>query len=605
MSRVFACDGEFRRAEQREKDDRRKLDLKFGVFFDGTQNSIANIDERKGFENFLAERKIEKIRRTRLFLPDQICYEDDVFESRYRCYNANDSYRNEYTNVARSYMCFSRPEDESIIPIYIEGIGTKPREIGEKIDFTKAPNEEKKNQDNYASLDQFKEENDGFVSCSDDSLASALGVGLFGVKKKVEGACERIAQKVDKIIRNLKVSKDEKIEIDIRLYVFGFSRGAAAARCFSACLNRRLGKTKVQTSLNAAIIGVTQRTIVEKKLEMENTYKTSLHLDWLDDYLSEYNSNHSANIRFGFVNVKFLGLYDTVSSYGAYFTDDVEELSLEINNNTVRKVVQICAGDEYRKNFALTDITSAGEIGETIIIPGSHSDIGGGYAVSKIEEQEQIIFTSGRRGANLYRLWKELLVKDGWFNAGETERTISNLYSLIPFLLMKERIPDFEELFAQKEVEGYQFPYTEENPKEDRELEFEGIKYKQTKDLYEFYKALKENKYESYYWWDGKTIRNLSKEESDVMIKIEKIQDMIVGVSVRGYSSDIIFLYEEMKRKEMEKLEEIRRKKSNYNEALLKKIRHDYLHLSAKSEKITDLFVNGADKNEDRTVIKG
>lgn len=36
-----------------------ELKLKFGIFFDGTQNSIANIDERKNYDLFMEGKKTE------------------------------------------------------------------------------------------------------------------------------------------------------------------------------------------------------------------------------------------------------------------------------------------------------------------------------------------------------------------------------------------------------------------------------------------------------------------------------------------------------------------------------------------------------------------
>ena len=150
-------------------------------------------------------------------------------------------------------------------------------------------------------------------------------------------------------------------------------------------------------------------------------------------------------------SVKFLGLYDTVSSYGANFDDDVEELGLNKLIH-VKKVFQICAGDEYRANFNLTDISSAGDKGNYIVIPGAHSDIGGGYA-HNIKEKKTGWFNL-RSGNKPIRI----LEKEGWFNFDESERTVSNLYSIIPFLLMKEQIVDIGIVFNNNKFKEYQLP---------------------------------------------------------------------------------------------------------------------------------------------------
>ena len=54
-----------------------------------------------------------------------------------------------------------------------------------------------------------------------------------------------------------------------------------------------------------------------------------------------------------------MGLFDTVSSYGKYFSNDVDDLQLKIPDGKypkVDKVVHLVAADEYRALFALTDI---------------------------------------------------------------------------------------------------------------------------------------------------------------------------------------------------------------------------------------------------------
>lgn len=568
-----------------------QLELHIGVFFDGTLNSKANIDERKDFESFLAEHpeSLAVVELDKLYKEDSIkdaikkdrslgyskskqllkAYDNEkksVQEYlktnptgiRNALYGSNDSYTNEYTNVVRFYNCFknefeadkNNPE-KICVPIYIEGIGAKPRKLktdedsnnlehnDNKIDFTTSPTNDVVNDsyDNYengkSSLDEFIEDNGGFISCSDDELGSALGIGLFGVKKKVEAACEKIncliAEYVDK----------ENTEVKMHLYVFGFSRGSAAARCFSSFLKKRIGKTIVEKSVNTRVMGWRAHIDIGKKLEKENEYKTSLMTDWLDK-LSDKRISFSPSPK-----VKFLGLYDTVSSYGADFMDDVDELSLKIDPKNVDNVFQICAGDEYRVNFMLTDISSAGGEDKYIIIPGAHSDVGGGYAHGSKEQLNCYWnYTRGLKG-------KKRLHEEGWFNEGESERTISNLYSVIPFLLMKDKIVGREEVFDGDTLMDYRLPPPDG-------LEIDGIKHEYSEDLCNFYNKLREGAY-------------------------------IYAIEKTG------FLF--FKRKTINLLSE--------EEILLKKIRHDFLHLSAKRECFKDLFVYNSDKGNKRTVIPG
>ncbi len=529
-----------------EKEKNNSVKISFGVFFDGTLNSIGNINERKDFEKYSKSHESTKIT-----------------EKRDKFYKGTGSYGNEYTNVARFYKCYKIKDD--VIPIYVEGIGTKPRMIGQKVDFS-----------------QPIVENESHLTCSDDQIGSALGVGLFGVKKKVESACQKILNR----IKNLKdLKKGTKLEL--KFYVFGFSRGSAAARCFSACLLKRLGTTKVESTFNTKVIGLFNGTRIKKLLEKENEYKTSLKADWLTEFIKK------RNISLSNIKVEFLGLYDTVSSYGAYFDDDVNELSLKISSN-VNKVFQICAGDEYRKNFALTDISSATGKGDYIIIPGAHSDIGGGYAQNMSEKIDSLLFTSGRKGY-------ALLISEGWFKRNEEVRTISNLYSIIPFNLMKDKITGKDTVFTGSKLEKYVLPSS-------WQAKIDGILHQPSKELNDFFNKLKAGEYNSYYRLEGKTIKSLSKEEYDLTREIET-NEMFIRCWDSEESSYMdeknIAILEEKNKINRKNLDIVKQKKSKYDEDLLKQIRHDFLHLSAKSDEFLDIFVNKSDTNNNRTVIKG
>lgn len=620
--------------DSQEESKKNSVLLRMGIFFDGTLNSIANIDERKDFERFKEEQKdsSKAIRKA-------IKKRNDLIKD-------NGSYTNEYSNVARFYKCFNEKRDEFIIPVYVEGIGAKPREIGKKIDdqeFAQVPTKDKKEKsykktckkyDNgELSLDQFIEGNKGFISCSDDQLGSALGIGLFGVKKKVEAACEKIFYKIRSIISDKKL--EEGTDIELELYVFGFSRGSAAARCFSACLWNKVGSTKEDYSPNTLLLGVKNavtfnfnEVIIKKKLKQENNYKTSLEENWLNKL-----SNESKIDFFPHPVVKFLGLYDTVSSYGANFDDDVEELGLNKLSH-VKKVFQICAGDEYRANFNLTDISSTEDKGNYIVIPGAHSDIGGGYA-HNIKEKKTGWFNL-RSGNKPIRI----LEKEGWFNFDESERTVSNLYSIIPFLLMKEQIVDIGIVFNDNKFKEYQLPT--EKTKIDK------IEHEYSQDLCDFYDRIESYHYAIEDTEKGKTINLLSidgcelsedeskeyiallEEEENLLLEVSDLNSQIRNLesrldTIRHQYMDIelytfqtflsmeneireeIMEHEEMLSRKKERLHEIKKELCKYdNEQLLKIIRHDFLHLSVSRGEPLDLIVNKANNNRNkRTVYPG
>ena len=87
------------------------------------------------------------------------------------------------------------------------------------------------------------------------------------------------------------------------------------------------------------------------------------------------------------------------------------------------KVVHLVAADEYRALFALTDITSARTRGTEIILPGAHSDVGGGNKEVEFEKY----FMSGPNNwgegeCRGYLSFKEL--KEGrWIPKEEAERS--------------------------------------------------------------------------------------------------------------------------------------------------------------------------------------
>lgn len=198
--------------ENSEDSKKENITLTFGVFFDGTQNSMGNIDERKAFNDYIQFR--EFIAGDRELPADAKARSEIVLKE-------GSSYLNEYSNVARFWKCFKRDTDE-FIPIYVEGIGTKPRSIGK---FKKKPIEKLKSVDEIIQqevdfaihfedcsknvFDKDEEElgemgwseNDIHelmnIACSDSKMGSALGIGQFGVKAKVESMCEKIAKEID------------------------------------------------------------------------------------------------------------------------------------------------------------------------------------------------------------------------------------------------------------------------------------------------------------------------------------------------------------------------------------------------------------------------
>jgi type VI secretion system secreted protein VgrG len=150
---------------------------------------------------------------------------------------------------------------------------------------------------------------------------------------------------VERLLRLKKINPIviiRRLEID----VFGFSRGAAAARHFANDIRKGA------------------HSLLAKALP------------------------HSASIfveGFGWrvqqdVHLNFIGLFDTVPAIVTPLMLDFSPgndrnggLNLGLPTGAARKVVQLVARDEHRLNFALIRTEN------DIVLPGCHSDIGGGY----------------------------------------------------------------------------------------------------------------------------------------------------------------------------------------------------------------------------------
>ncbi|WP_431241975.1 phospholipase effector Tle1 domain-containing protein [Flavobacterium sp. P21] len=116
-------------------------------------------------------------------------------------------------------------------------------------------------------------------------------------------------------------------------------------------------------------------------------------------------------IKVDLIKVRFLGLFDTVSSYSTLidgkpnFDNDTTQLPLN-NLGKAKTVIHFTATDEHRNNFSLTKTTT----GKEKEFPGVHSDVGGSYndgiEVVKVLEKNQ---------EKELEKFSEKLVKEAWY----------------------------------------------------------------------------------------------------------------------------------------------------------------------------------------------
>lgn len=313
------------------------------------------------------------------------------------------SYGNDYSNVVRLFNFYL--VKGNTMSVYTEGIGTEDNK-------------------------------------TDDTPGKGFGAGDTGIPKKVLKGCASLAEKVIAKAVNKKVNT-------LTLDVFGFSRGAAAARNFIYEVT--------QADYPSYEAGTQVRYDNHRQ---ETSFKQLPAGGELGKLLLD------KGVKCNKIIIRFVGLFDTVSSYNKSgivampdFDDDVEELHLN-QLSKAEKVIHFTAADEHRKYFALTRIESAGKKGIEKELPGVHSDVGGSYPnigedyPLKKEYIDEIL----NGGSAVLEKEKSRLISDGWYLEGQLEihsvrrklsgtRTlIKKDYSYIPLHFMcefalKEPIP--------------------------------------------------------------------------------------------------------------------------------------------------------------------
>lgn len=291
--------------EEEEEELPSGITLRLGLFFDGTGNNLANSEAAAGCYAVNLDMQPQ--------VAEDIRQHCAAFGYDGKGGLPDNSYGNGVTNVARLhdlypdqvYQHLSIGTEEVYLKVYLEGIGTS--------------------------------------SGQDDSLYSqGSGMGDTGVLARVEQAPAQILSKLRLLRDNNPDLIIRRIEIDL----FGFSRGAAAAR----------------HSANDLLKG--PDSLLARALPAGSPILT---LDFAWHHRTDFILN-------------FIGLFDTVAGIVSPMDGDFGPhnrhnpgLNLQLAPGIARKVIHLVAGDEYRHNFSLTQAE------QDIQLPGCHSDIGGGY----------------------------------------------------------------------------------------------------------------------------------------------------------------------------------------------------------------------------------
>ena len=300
--------------------------------------------------------------------------------------NGKDSYANDYSNIARGYDAIdTSSKADKQAAVYIEGIGT----VDGKRDTNK------------------------MYSDYPNNIGSPLGMGDRGIEAKVTKGCLDAGEALGKKF------KGKNIDI-LNINVYGFSRGAAAARHFVHIAT----KPVIAVAVAGQKYVINPPKIFERSKEDEDSGKNDKQNIDITDPSDPLLLNHGYfgacliknGIKADKVVFNFIGLYDTVASFGVnhkgfgiFIDSDAEQLKL----NAVTKanfVVQLSSADEYRENFSLTDISSVGINGLEFTLPGVHSDIGGSYLDGDTENS----FIYNGTSDDCEKM-KVILIDEGWF----------------------------------------------------------------------------------------------------------------------------------------------------------------------------------------------
>ncbi|WP_232526454.1 PAAR domain-containing protein [Pantoea agglomerans] len=288
---------------QAAKKKKREITLTIGVFFDGTGNNAVNT------QNML-----------KAYTAGHFNLNDPEAESILaKCARENfgvsgtgaTSYTGYYTNIhwlSTLYIQTISGNDSDVqVGIYIDGIGT---EAGKP----------------------------------DNKLGQGFGISDTGVAAKTNHAVSQLVKAISDAAEDIRSKSGCEIVINcLQFDIFGFSRGAAAARHFANRIQSE--DPAIISAIRQAMTGIT------------------------------FNGSPSGKTR-------FIGIFDTVAAIGTPVNGlnphsaDTGNVKLTLRPGVAEKVFHITAANECRFNFALNSVKPAWP---ELALPGVHSDIGGGY----------------------------------------------------------------------------------------------------------------------------------------------------------------------------------------------------------------------------------
>ncbi|MDC8100906.1 T6SS phospholipase effector Tle1-like catalytic domain-containing protein [Chryseobacterium rhizosphaerae] len=399
------------------------VNFTFGVFLDGTLNNMYNtelrqkVTEKEGVKNVEGS-KASAAEAQNIYRKKGGAVDGDPSKG-------ETSFENDLSNPAILFKNYKKSKADKIFRIYTEGMGTNtaPKHYGDALE-----------------VDDYKGD--------DLMMGPAFGMGSAGIMDRVRKSIRNVKTEIFK-----NILKNKEFVGTLTFDVFGFSRGAAAARHFVHVVTQ--GSYKAHTK------AWKEGFIVKDKFgyNLAESYANGVMpaFGYLGQLLSEAGLMDEQTK----VQIRFVGIYDTVPHHGLFQSNDSKDLGLN-DVNKADYVVHMVAADEHRANFSLVDISSVPKTspdsgkkgGIELYYPGVHCDVGGAYVEGWTDNPKRIDATIVKD--SLYSLSEEL-IRQGWFLPGELsikkdpfyrlsvnnyrlegERKLSNQYSFIPLHLMVE-----------------------------------------------------------------------------------------------------------------------------------------------------------------------
>lgn len=220
-----------------------------------------------------------------------------------------------------------------------------------------------------------------------EKVAVVTRAGAYMVEKKgynesddrlmgkafADGITERLEKALFEVVNRIQRVRVQQRVDEINIAVFGFSRGAAEARAF---------------------------------------------LHWLAAHSKVKPAGKNLSFDGVPMNIKFLGIFDTVESVGMAGKNKLPDLIKTKVPSFVQRCTHIVAAHELRAAFPLTVVNDAHKC---VVYPGAHADVGGGYRdgeqgrSSELARLALLQMLDEARGAGLkLRSLAEMKASDRW-----------------------------------------------------------------------------------------------------------------------------------------------------------------------------------------------